>query len=377
MTHATLIRDGNPRGVGSRRARGGWPSGATKASGEGRSRRAIVSVDTSQDLEGSTMRRARVYGLALAGIGIGAVATSRRRATARIEEEFRRPRPAAGGPGERPQGADGLPMTYDRVEEMIGYFAADLEPVRALLPTDSLHPIRLPRERTIVAIAAGRYLEGTAPRTDPRLLPYGEVLIAAVVTPRPAPPILPLAAPSLPAWGAGGAFCLHNPISHRAARDAARDFGLPAFVADLEFEDGLTWDRVSVSDEAGLILRLTVNATGPARPRAERMVMYAAHDGVLLRSTSTTFGLARQRFGKRGGSLELGGHPLAGRLRALGISTEPIVTRSYPTMRIIVPAPVEVGTADRYPGYAGTERERGRYTIRRPGSEPVEVRLDG
>ena len=319
--------------------------------------------------------RARIYGLALAGIGIGATAAARRRSVARIEAEFRRPRAASGGPGERAPGPAGLPMTYDRVEEAIGYFTADLEAVRALLPTSSLHPVRLPRERTVVAISAGRYLEGTAPGTDPRFLPYAEVIVAAAVTPRPAPPILPLVAPSLPIWGPTGAFCLYNPVSHRAARDAARDFGLPAFTADMEFEDGLTWDRVSVSDEAGLILRLTVNAAGPARPQAERMVMYSAHDGALLRSTSTALGLARQHLGRAGGRLELGDHPLAGALRALGISAVPIVARSYPDLRIIIPAPVVVGTADQYPGYAGTEREWGRYTVQRPGAGPVEVRL--
>ena len=105
------------------------------------------------------------------------------------------------------------------------------------------------------------------------------------------------------------------------------------------------------------------------------MVMYSAHEGVLLRSTTAALGLARQHIGKAGGRLELGDHPLADEIRALGISAEPLITRSYPTLRMIIPAPVDVGTADPYPGYAGTDREWGRYTVQRPGAGPVEVRL--
>ena len=144
-----------------------------------------------------------------------------------------------------------LPLTGHRTEQVISVHAVAFEPVRALLPTDELHPVRLPDGRAILALSAARYLESTADGMDPYELPYGESMITVFVTPRPSRRLLPLIRGMLPGRGVPtyGGFMIHNAVSYWTSRDMSRALGYPAFTADFAFEDDLAERRRRVSDD--------------------------------------------------------------------------------------------------------------------------------
>lgn len=83
-------------------------------------------------------------------------------------------------------------------------------------------------------------------------------------------------------------------------------------------------------------------------------------------------GHVKVRPGHGTGELELGGHEIAHALRELGISPKPFLVMSYLEHRAILPPGHPVGPARAYDGYRGAERELGRFTVRYPGTGPVD-----
>jgi hypothetical protein len=268
-----------------------------------------------------------------------------------------------------------LPISYHRSEQVFSVHAVSYEAVRAILPTDALHPVRLPGGHALLAVTAARYLEGTADGMDPRELPYGETMIMVFVTPSPQPPLVPIVRAMLP--GAGqppmGGFLLHLATTERAGRDLGRALGYPAFVGDFAFEDDVHERRVLVTEGGHEIFRQTVAARGRVTQDRRPSVIYTVRGEELLETVSPCSGHFQQGMGSRSGSLELGDHPVARMLQGLEPSPIPVVTRSYLNLRLMIPAPRVVGTARPYTGYAGSEQEHGAYTIRYPDASVVNL----
>jgi Acetoacetate decarboxylase (ADC) len=268
-----------------------------------------------------------------------------------------------------------LPITYHRSEQVVSVHAIAFEATRALLPTDALHPVRLPDGHALLAVTAARYLEGTAEGMDPRELPYGETMIMVFVTRTPSRPFVPILRGMLP--GAGqppmGGFLLHLATTYRAGRDLGRALGYPAFTADFAFEDDVCERRVSVAEGGREILRQTVATRGRVTADRRPSVVYTVRGEELLETVSPCSGYLQQRMGSHSGSLQLGDHPVADMVRALEPSPTPVVTRSYLNLRLIVPAPRVVGAARPYTGYAGGEQDHGAYTIRYPDGSVIDV----
>ena len=78
------------------------------------------------------------------------------------------------------------------------------------------------------------------------------------------------------------------------------------------------------------------------------------------------------RRGRTAGALQLGEHPVADQLRALGVSPEPLIVVSYLDARWILPAGNPIGAARDYTGYPGGDRMRGRFTVEYPGTGPID-----
>ena len=319
------------------------------------------------------MRGSAVRAIGLAGLGIGAIAIASRRAVDRRDRFYE-------WSGEHLRIDDGtaefsLPMVYHRSEQIVSLHPAAMAPVRAILPTDDLHPVRLPDGRALVAVSAGRYLEGTADGTDPDALRYGEVMVGVLVTRRPAPPLVPLLRSMLAAdtTAAPGVFILHNAVTSRASRDTARAYGYPAFVADFASEEDLTERRVHLAEDGRDILALRVAATGRISRDRSPMITYGIHGDEVVEAIAPCSALVQQHFGRRGGRLELGDHPVADMIRDLDPSPEPMVTRSYLNLRILIPPTRVVGRARTYTGYAGSDRELGTYTMRYPGGAAIDM----
>mgnify|MGYP001813374841 FL=1 len=266
----------------------------------------------------------------------------------------------------------GLPGVFHRSELSGTMHTASLEAVRAVLPSPDLHPVRLPGGRAIVLVASIRHEEVTASGVDGlALLPYGEIMVAAFVTRRPAPPFLPLVAPAFSGIAAG-TFVLHMPVTSKAARDAGRSMGYPKFTADIKFEDSVETIRSQVSEGGHRILTHIVQPAGQPTVSGAPSTLYSVRDGQLLEQSAPSFGLLRGRWGRGSGSLELGDHQVADELRALDIQPQPFAAMQLSAARMSLPGVHTVGPAGPYLGYIGDERELGRYVVTYPGSGPID-----
>nr|WP_275585793.1 acetoacetate decarboxylase family protein [Geodermatophilus sabuli] len=252
---------------------------------------------------------------------------------------------------------------------MASVHTADPEAVAAALPSPELRPARWVDGRALISVAAFRYRAVTTADDPPGVLaPYGELAVAAVVTRGPAPRLLPLLRRRLPL------FVLHLPVTTAEARDAGRAlWGFPKFVADMDFAEERPVRQVTLAEGSTTVLTLRVRGTGPVLSDRRPAVMYTARQGELLETVVPMAGRLRLGLGRRAGGLELGDHPVARELRAMDVSSAPLVVFDYLEHRSLLPPGRPIGPARDHPGHRGADRESGRCTVRHPGTPPLDL----
>lgn len=251
-----------------------------------------------------------------------------------------------------------LPIKYYRDDSFMGLFSAAYEPVRALLPSNRLHPIRVPNGRVVVIIIAFHYWD-----TD--LGPYGEVGIAIPCTNKErCVSLLPLLAEGR--FSGWGGFVLHLPVTSRVARDVGRSlWGYPKFVADMDFVKDPAYQSVELWEEEKHILTLKVEQQGIILKDNRPLISYSVLNDKLIKTIVPVRSIYQLQLCPKFDALELGDHPVAQELKSLDLSTTAIATRCYLTRSAILPAGHCVGPAQQsYRGHPGEEREYGRLTIR-------------
>jgi hypothetical protein len=265
------------------------------------------------------------------------------------------------------------PAFYYPFQTFRSLHLASYDAVREELPTRDLYPVRWFDGRAAVLVAVMRYhdiqiCDGGG--TPTLLQPYGEVMVAVPVTRRPRPRAIPALLPTL---NHVGVFVLDLPVTTAEARDLGRAvWGLPKFVADMDFREGPTARGVTVADGDADVLTLEVRPSGPVVTDRSPVVFYSALGERLVDTTAPFLGHRQITYGRRAGHLKLGAHPVAERLRRLSTSAESLMVMSYLDSYMVLPAGEPVGRTDEYIGYVGTERPRGRLTVQYPGSEPVD-----
>lgn len=263
-----------------------------------------------------------------------------------------------------------LPVYYHENHVFVSVHTADHDAVAAELPSEAIEPVRWLDGRALVAVHAWRYGAITAVTPDAstrRLVPYGEVVVSAVVSRGPAPRVLPLLGRS------PGGFVLQMPVTSRDARDGgAQLWGYPKFVADIDFAEQGAVRGVEVSESGAAILTLTVRPGGRVLRDRRALVSYTSRHGELLETVVPGAGHVQLRFGGGAGRLELGEHPVGERLRRLHIGAEPVAVFNYLDHRSALPAGVPVGPAKDYIGFAGDDRAFGRFTVSYPGTAPLD-----
>ena len=316
--------------------------------------------------------RSVLKGMAMTVAASGAVLAARQAAASRAALRFYERTGERVDPFDAGTFHGGGPVVWHRSESSETLHTASLEAVRAILPSSELHPVRLSGGRAIIYVGSLQHGVMTANGVDGRaMLPYGEVMVLALVTRRPAPPLLPLVAPASTGLAAGG-FVLHLPVTTRVARDGGRALGYPKFTADIEFEDSIEMCRSHLAEGGHSVLTHTVRPAGRPSVTGAPLILYASLDGRLMEQRVPTFGLRRRRWGRQGGYLELGDHQVADELRALDIDPEPFLATHVSGMRLAMSASRSVGPARPYLGYIGDERDLGRYVVRYPGTAPID-----
>lgn len=256
-----------------------------------------------------------------------------------------------------------LPILYRREDSFGGLFTANLDAVRAILPSDQLHPVETVRRgRAIVFVGAYNYLETSVG-------PYGEVAVAvlAVFGKRP-PPLLPAMLESK--WPGFGGLVVHLPVTRELARDVGRDvWGYPKFVADMEFRNTPELQECRLAEAGSHIATLTIMKRGLALSEHRPLITFSVKNQDLIRTTVAQSGLARNAIGAGGSTLVIGdSHPVADSLRSLDLDSKPLMTRCFTERYAILPEGEiiqrGVRALDGYRGVDGRSSSGERYATR-------------
>jgi len=194
----------------------------------------------------------------------------------------------------------GLPILYFRDDAFTLFYTADPQKVKNLLPSDKLHPILLPGNRTMVGVAAFNYIDTT-------IGSYGEVgLVIPVVHADKAPSII------LPAllesrYPGFGVLVMHLPVTKSIARDAGRgQWGYTKFVADMTFTITSEFMECRMKEKDREILTMRVARKGiPVRDK-KPLVTYSVLNNNLIRTTIPQTGSFRLSVGPGDSYLNLG-----------------------------------------------------------------------
>jgi hypothetical protein len=128
-----------------------------------------------------------------------------------------------------------------------------------------------------------------------------------------------------------GVYIHHLPVTQGFTLEAGRTiWGFPKFMADIDIVEHPGGARILLSSDNEEILQLDVRRGWVSMP-SRAIPTYTYLDGVLRETKWTTSGKARARLG--GGRLELGSHPIAKELRALGLPKKAFAVQTVPEMR--------------------------------------------
>lgn len=244
--------------------------------------------------------------------------------TAAADPFFAVPRevaPTSEGPVE-------LPILYRRTRNINAFFLVERARVEAALDAAGARELRPTcewRGKSLVVLACFEY-------QDTSIGPYHEIGVACAVVP-------PGARPRFAHWPQmfadvdsarreAGFYVLHLPVSTPAACAAGREiWGLPKFVTSFHYgRDGRSVEIVLADpqyadDPARCIFELTGTLGRSLPVPAQSLLLYSQRQGQWLRTAVNVRGGGRIHSG-RNIHLRLGGsaHPMAGTLRALGLS---------------------------------------------------------
>jgi hypothetical protein len=191
---------------------------------------------------------------------------------------------------------------------------------RRLLPGPELEPLELLPGRALFSIAAIDY-------RDNDLGDYNEVSLAFFVRPRGAPAGIPYLGTLVDFLrNRAATYIWKLPVTQSFTRDAgAGIWGFPKTIETIEFRDVGGRRACRLVMDGQHVLTYTGLATGTRTLPDAPMVTYSYVHG-RLHQTTFVAGASEVGFALGGATLELGSHPIAGELRALGLPRVPLLS---------------------------------------------------
>ncbi len=250
-----------------------------------------------------------------------------------------------------------LPILYFRDDLFLLFYTADFNKVKALMPSDKLHPVRLPKGRALVGVGAFNYI-------DTSIGPYGEVGMIIPTVHAASPPLDILPALMEARYPGFGMLVLHLPVTTMAARDGGRGlWGYTKFVADMDFKNTPEFMECRLSEKNDHILTLRVEKKGMVLKDKKPMITYSVKDNNLIQTIIPQKSSFRLALAPDGSSLELGDHPAASTIANLGLGRKPLISRYYIERSGILPEGSVIEEDVRpLDGYIGEDRI-GRHTV--------------
>jgi hypothetical protein len=244
-----------------------------------------------------------------------------------------------------------LPALYFRDDLFMLFFSADADKVKALMPSDNLHPVLMPRGRATIGVACFNYI-------DTSLGPYGEVgIVVPVVYGKQPSKLFPLLMESR--YPNFGTLVLHLPVTNTLARDGGRiGWGYTKFVADMWFSITPEYMEVRMAEEDRHILTARVERRGFIKRDTKPVVTYTVLNGELIKTVIPQVGTCRVNLRPKNSFVQWGDHEVARGLLDLGLSNRPLMTRYYMERSAILPLG-QVVEKNVHPldGYLGSDRD--------------------
>ncbi|MDZ4277696.1 MAG: acetoacetate decarboxylase family protein [Dehalococcoidia bacterium] len=205
-----------------------------------------------------------------------------------------------------------LPVEVRDATAAVAYYLVSAGAAQRLVEQTGLRVARVVPGRTLCTIGTMVYKDGD-------LGPYHEIAVTFFVYEQGARPLPLLGAAIGFLRGSVAAYIHQLPVDGEFTCAAGRTiWGFPKFMSEISVTtDGAEQTAVlNVDGEHVLTQRMATGGTRSFRNR--RQISYAHRDGVLYRTPSVMSGA---EIGARlgGASLELGPHPIADELRALGL----------------------------------------------------------
>lgn len=247
-----------------------------------------------------------------------------------------------------------LPILYFKDDFFGLYFTADFRKVKAIMPSDRLHPLMLPNGRAVIGIAAYNY-------TDTSIGPYGEVPVGIPVVMNKKrsriSSMLPLLRESN--YPGFGVLVHHLPVTGTAPRDAGRGiWGYTKFVADMTFRVTPEFFTCKMDEREQPILELHVPKQGFKLMDKKPLTTYSVKDKQLIKTVIKHQGIKRQALKPKGAYVKFGNHPVAESITSLDISDKPFISFYYTERSAVLPAGEVVEENVRpFEGYLGSDRE--------------------
>ena len=259
----------------------------------------------------------------------------------------------------------GLPILYHRDDAFGLYFMADYERVKAVMPSNRLHPVVLPGNRAIMAMGIFNYI-------DTSIGPYGEI---AVVLPAVFDKKITALNGWLPAlmesaYPGFGVVVMHLPVTTAAARDAGRKiWGYTKFIGDMHFTVTPEYYQCRMREGDRSILDVRVKKRGVCLRDKKTITTFSVKNGNLIKTAISQTATKRISLRTGGSFLKLGDHPMAESIRRLKLSPRPFMSVYYPERSAILPPGKIIEKKVRsLEGHLGVDR-KAVHSIEYPGAE--------
>jgi hypothetical protein len=247
-----------------------------------------------------------------------------------------------------------LPILYFRDDFFGLYFTADYKKVKAIMPSENLHPLIMPNGRAVIAVAAYNY-------RDTSIGPYGEIPVGIPVVLNKKmsrfTSLLPLIKESN--YKNFGVLVQHLPVTKVEARDAGRgEWGYTKFVADMKFRVTPEYFKCSINEKDDHILDLYVPKKGFRLTDKKPLTTYSVKNRELIKTVIKQYGIKRMSLKTGGAYLKLGNHPVADSIKNLDISKKPFMSFYYTERSGVLPTGTVIEkNVSPFEGYIGESRE--------------------
>lgn len=226
-----------------------------------------------------------------------------------------------------------MPVRIYRSEMVVSYFEADLEPLKALMPHNRMHPIRRGSHKSAIAVIQTVCNHASIP-------PYRSVALAIPVTlgKWPAPSYLPLLFEE--SWLNKGFYIHREAVTTSEAFEARTEiWGYPEFLAEINHVmlDEKTQELEVVEEERVLTLR--TRRPDYVREYPKDVKFYSIKQNIVCENLIKTEASIESAKGADSSMIVFGNHPLGAQFKAMNIGPYCLETRFFLDMKAVWPYP--------------------------------------